>query len=277
MNSSMKISLCGMLFIFQLSCIGYSIYADETADLAEPSAVTGVLSQELPSDKGFHGLLGAGVVGGQRIVGQNDTFVLPFPIVFLTYSDWAYWSFVSGGVWALQSPDHSMKLGVGIKLRPGWSPGDDPLLSGMEDRRTSLDGSINAQWRTGIVNIGASYYHDLLGVSNGDSVMIRVSQSFPVASKLLLTPYASVEWQSERLVNYYYGVHQDEIAFDRQAYQGRDTVNVRVGLWGSYWFTRTWTLLGGINVTYLGDGISDSPIVLNRYVTFGFLGVGWRF
>jgi MipA family protein len=277
MSSVTKLSLCGMLCLFLLLCVSNLVYADETADLVEPSAVTGVLVQEQPATEGFHGLLGAAVIGGQRIVGQKNTFVLPLPIIFLTYSDWAYWSFVSGGVWAFQSHDHSMKIGVGIRLHPGWSPGDDPLLSGMDDRRTSLDGSINVQWRTRIVNIGASYYHDLLAVNEGDSAMIRISKSLPVASKILLTPYANFEWQSGRLVNYYYGVHQNEIAFNRPAYEGRNMVTVRAGLWTSYWFTHSWSLAGGFNITRLGDGISDSPIVLNRYIKFGFLGIARRF
>ena len=273
----MQIPMYGLLSVFLLLHSAERAHADETADFAEPTAVTGTLAQELPEAKGLHGLLGAGVIGGMRIVGEKNEYVLPVPLVFLTYSDWAYWNFLSGGVWPVQSPDHSMRLGIGIKVRPGWRPGDDALLSGMSDRRTSIDGAVNALWKTPFVTVSASYYHDILGVYDGDSAMLRVSRSIQAGPRAVLIPALSVEWQSNRLVNYYYGVSDAEATTSRPAYQGHDTVNVRAGLFASYGITRSWSLLGGCNVTRLGDGVSDSPIVLNRYVTFGFLGAGWRF
>jgi outer membrane protein len=266
-----------VLVLFLLSMF-LPAYADESYDVTEPSTTPSISDQSQQETKGLHGMLGAGVFAGERTVGHRHIYVFPFPFVSLRYSDWAYWYLGRGGVWFLQSPDRSLKLGVGLGFRSGWeADDDDSLLRGMSDRRMSIDGSINAVWRTRFVTIGISYFHDILGVSDGDGALIRISHILPVGQKFSLTPFAGVEWQSNRLVNYYYGVRPEEAASNRSAYRGRDTVNLRAGLWAAYRLSQSWSLIGGAHVTRLGDGISDSPIVLDRYHAFTFFGAAWRF
>ncbi len=137
--------------------------ADTAADLTEQYTDVGAASQ-LTRLAGFHGLIGAGLFNGERIIGEPQRRTTLLPIVIMTYEDWAYWSIGGGGIWLFQDQDHSMKLGIGVKVHPGYRPDDDPDLAGIERRKASLDGSVNGIWRTPFVSVGISYYHDILDV-----------------------------------------------------------------------------------------------------------------
>lgn len=271
------IIMSGLMSMLLLLSFCVAAYADEEQDVTEVNAEAGLPVREQPAGAGFHGILGAGLFAHERIIGDAGYRALPFPFIFVTYSDWAYWSFAGGGVWLLQSQDHTMKFGVGVKPHSGWSHEDDPILANMSDRRYSIDGSINAQWRTPVVSIGVNYYHDILNVSNGQAVTLRMQRNFWINQKTRVTPSIVVEWENAKLVNYYYGVRSGEATPSRPAYVGRDAVNVGAGLMASYQLSRSWSLLGMVYAKRLGNGITNSPIVSRDYSAFAGFGACWNF
>jgi outer membrane protein len=263
--------LCALLL-----CHSYPLMADQVSDLTEVYTASGVPGQDRAPPPGFHGVLGAGLFNFKKIVGDADRKTVALPIVALTYGDQAYWSLGGGGVW-LSSTDRSLRLGVGVKLHAGWKQNGDALLVGMEDRDASLDGSVNLMWRLPAVNIGLNYYHDLLDVSDGSSVTLRLSRNLWLDPRLRVTPSAGLAWQSAELVDYYYGVRAGEALPSRHAYEGRGTVNVSLGVTAAYLMSREWSLLGGLHITHLGNGIADSPIVPDPSTSLLFFGAGWHF
>jgi outer membrane protein len=276
----LKTLMCCMLLFGVLLGVCSTVYADAAADLTEVYTATGAPGEEkAPPSGGFHGFLGAALVNGENIIGYDSGRKTGLaPIIFLRYSnDWLYWSIAGGGVWLAQSDDRSVKFGIGIKLHPGWRPHDDPVLAGMANRKSSVDGSVNFLWKTSVVNVGINYYHDIGNVSNGDSATLRFSRTVLTIEKFRLTASIAGEWQDARLVDYYYGVRPDEVTPTRPVYVGRDTVNVGAGLAGAYPLSKSWALMGGVNTTYRGNGITDSPIVTQRVSTFVYFGAGWRF
>lgn len=252
-------------------------YADTATPLTEVYIDTGVPAEEQPAPTGFHGILGAGLFNGERIIGDAHRRTILLPIVLMTYEDLAYWSIGGGGVWLYHSDDRSLKFGAGLKLHPGYRPDDDPELTGMEKRKSSIDGYLNALWQTPVVNIGVTYYRDVGRVSRGDAATIRISHNFQITPDFMLTPSAGLEWESTRLVNYYYGVRASEALPDRPAYAGHESVNYGAGMTGAYRISRTWCLLAGLYATHLSDSISDSPIVARRHTKVAYLGAGWIF
>ena len=272
------IFLGGLLGLLLFSSICSPVFADPAEDFTEITAAPSISDQSLASTKGFHGIVGGGLAMGETVVGHRQLYVFPLPFIYMRYSDWAYWSLDRGGVWLLQNPDRTLKLGIGLGVRfERRSNDDDSLLQGMADRHMSLDGSINAEWRNRIANVRIRYFHDLLNVSGGDGADIYISHMFFVSQKVSLTPFVGAEWLSGRMVDYYYGVRPEEATPTRPAYRGHDTINLRTGLWVTYKLSQSWSLMSGIHVRRAGDAIADSPIVLDRYRFFTFIGVGWRF
>ncbi len=250
---------------------------DTASDLIEDHTSAGVPDVETDATSRFHGILGGGLLNFTKIVGDSDSRNLPLPLIVITYDDWLYWSFIGGGLWLLQSSDRLAKMGVGIKIHPGWKNDNDQILVGMADRKTSLDGYLNALLKTPVANITASLYQDIGNVSRGMSATIRFSHNFWVSPRFRLTPSAGAEWQSDKNVNYYYGVRPSEATIDRPAYEGTDTTNLGAGLGVNYRVGRNGSLLGNINATRLGSGITNSPIVNRDVSTFFFIGAGLNF
>ncbi|HEX9020416.1 MAG TPA: MipA/OmpV family protein, partial [Nitrospirota bacterium] len=225
------------LFAFQPA------YADTTTALTEVYTDTGVpASREGQPPEGLHGIIGAGVFNGERILGDARRRSVLLPIILMTYQDRAYWSIGGGGFWLYHSDDRSLKLGAGLKLHPGYRPDGDQELAGMEKRRSSIDGYLNAVWQNPVVDFGITYYRDIGRVSRGDAATIRVSHNFQITPDIRLTPSVGLEWESAKLVNYYYGVKPSEAQPGRPAYTGRKTINYGVGMTGAYRLSRSWCL-----------------------------------
>jgi MipA family protein len=252
-------------------------YADMAATLTEIYTYSGVPEREQAAPSHFRGFLGPGEFHGERIVGDARSRTVLLPIVLFNYRDLAYWNIAGGGMWLYHSADRSFKAGAGVKVRPGYRPDDNADLIGMETRRTSLDGYLNALWQTPVVNIGLAYYQDIGDVTNGGMLTIRLLRNFKITPDFRLTLNAGLEWERSKIVNYYYGVRPEEAQPDRPSYVGHDSVNYGAGVTGAYLIGRSWSLLAGVHATHLSDGTADSPIVPKRHTTITFFGAGWTF
>jgi outer membrane protein len=253
------------------------VFAETAGDLTEIYIDTGAPTPDQEKPSGFHGILGAGLFSGQRIIGDDGVRTVPLPVIFMMYKDIAYWNLGGGGAWLLNADDRSLRFGAGIRVQRGWSTDDDPELEGMERRKGSIDGYVNGVWRTPFADIGARYYRDLGNVSRSDAASLRFSRNFKITDDFRLTPSIGAAWQDSKRVDYYYGVRPQEALPFRPAYAGRDTIDLDAGVGGAYLLPDSWSLLGGVFATRFGDGIVDSPIVARRYAALVYFGAGWRF
>ena len=266
-----------ILFTLTLLCAWRPASADNAAALTEVYGDNGLPEWGRPGPQGLHGLLGEAWVRGDRIGGDPRLRAAFLPVVLMSWDDRAYWSLTGGGVWLLHFVEIPVRIGAGVKVRPGYSPEGNLDLTGMQKRKTSVDGYVNALWKMELVNIGVTYYHDIGKVTRGDAVTIRLSHHIPVTPKFTLTPRLGVEYESTRLVSYYYGVTPEEALPDRPEYIGHHAVNYGAGAAAVYRFSASWSLIGGFFATHLGNGISDSPVVPQRHTKVAFFGLGWTF
>ena len=270
----MKASIAIILFFILSS----PVFAQQK-DPAETYADTGISAAEegIGKPSGFHGVLGAGFFTAKRIFGDNHRLITVGPVILMRYEDIAYWSLNGGGVWLAQTADYSLRFGAGARAHEGWSAGFDPYRAGMADRKGTIDGYLNAVWRTSLATFGVHYYHDILHGNRGDAASIRVSKKLDLGNDLRLIPSIGAEWQSGEQVDYYYGVRPEEELPARPAYIGTSAVNTNLGIAGLYRLSSSWSLLGGAFMTRYDKSIFDSPIVTRRYAAVLFLGAGWRF
>ncbi len=272
---SLKILLGGMM-IWMLPVCSMA-QAGARASLMEVYTDERLLGLEQSTLSHFHGFIGGGMDNNEGIIGdaRRETFFGPFFIV--KYDDWAYLGLGGGGLWLFHFPEYELKLGTSINVHPGG-----PLLLGMDKRRSSLDGSIDASWQTPMANFQLSYNRDIGKASHGDSASLGISHIFLFNQVLfnqefIVVPGVTVEWENTRLVDYYYGVRPEEATTDRPAYVGRETAMVGANLMGIYRINRSWALWGDIHTKHFGAGIVDSPIVTRRNTTGGFVLAVWIF
>lgn len=262
-------------FIATWPLLVYSVHAQDEA--TELNQIYGDILTEERTDQpsAWHGFLGAAAVATEQALGDKRGFFAP--LVAVTYADIFYWQIARGGVWIFKSKDRRIRSGLVVKPRRGFKPDDYAGLAGMEVRTTSVEVGVNGVWVSRPVTVSAAYYTDVSNKSDGDSANLGLSHPIRVGNRWRITPSIGAEWLSTDLINYYYGVKFNEITAIRPAYQGQDSINLRLSMALHYGLTRDWVLFGGVNYTQLGSGITTSPLVINDHVTTLHFGSGWIF
>ncbi|MBA57505.1 MAG: hypothetical protein CMK89_23895 [Pseudomonadales bacterium] len=96
-------------------------------------------------------------------------------------------------------------------------------------------------------------------------------------SRLTLSPYLSLIYQSQELVDYYYGVDAHESRVDLPEYEADATSFVRVGLNSSYRLWDNWYLFANLSWEDLANEVSDSPLVDEDQIYATFVGFHYNF
>lgn len=158
----------------------------------------------------------------------------------------------------------------------GYDTADSPYLAGMKDRSNTLDGGISFDWR----GFSLSYTHDLLAKHKGDEIAFSYAKGFGVGKAEVMLG-AGVTWQSEKLNQYYYGVTPSEASslivngkvFNRTAYKTEDAISPKINMLVKYPVFDSWALIGGAEVNFLPEEITDSPIIENKNAWGVFAGI----
>jgi len=114
----------------------------------------------------------------------------------------------------------------------GYDDDDSDELSGMEDRDYSLDVGVQFHWKfqdlEGL-SLSTSFAGDALGENEGLEATAELAY-FMDFKPLFIKPSIGVQWQSENMVDYYYGVMSSEVTASRGQYSPDSAVNGKVGL-----------------------------------------------
>lgn len=186
----------------------------------------------------------------------------------------AYLRGLRGG-WRLRDTD-SHELAIFAQARTdGYDPKDSAFLAGMAERKFSLDLGVASAWtidKVGVVEAALSA--DALDRSGGYEAALSWNGLFR-AGGFTFIPGASVRWQSEDLVDYYYGVRAGEALPGRPAYRGEAAVIPDVSLLVQRRLGPRWTLFARASHPWLPSEVSNSPIVGDDNPTSVFIGLGW--
>jgi outer membrane protein len=159
----------------------------------------------------------------------------------------------------------------------GYETDDAWVFEGMDDRDGGIWAGAKAEWRTGLVNLGVDWTHDVFGNSKGQRLTLQLDRSWRLGEHLVLTPRIGAIWHDRRYVDYYYGVEADEVRTRRPAYQGESGVSPEVGLRGLYRFNKHHAMMLDIQATGLPAEIKDSPLVDRSTDNRVFLGYMYLF
>ena len=142
----------------------------------------------------------------------------------------------------------------------GYSADDDDFFIGMKDRDLTLDLGFALEYELGPVDIGFSMAADVLGKHEGHQAGLTFGHSFKFESAML-TPFIGVEYESEELVDYYYGVRKEEATATRAFYQADAATQAVAGLKGMWWSGPHHRVIFRLEYSTLDNSIKDSPLV----------------
>jgi outer membrane protein len=233
-------------------------------------------------------LLGPSIVVLEKPYAGKDAEVFPYPAAVFVY-DRFYFAIDTAG-YRLLANQRTATPAPGTTLlyldaiarwrSDGYDSDDSDELDGMHNRHKTVDvgGEFGVAGDWGSVT--TSLVTDALGQHNGHEFRAIYGKRFENAfdiKDLRITPSAGIAWQSHNLVNYYYGVRDDEARDDRPAFKPGEAVNWLTGLDSTYQLNDKWTLLAGITIYWLDDEIRESPIVNKDYAISLIAGVMYKF
>lgn len=218
--------------------------------------------------------LGLGVAAQEQPQTGVDTqvVVLPFP----SYEGERLSVGFGNIAYALTTTDR-FRVAVEGQLRfDGYDPDDSDELAGMRERDFTLDAgfSVTSGGDWGVASLKAMA--DALGVHEGYE--ISATYAYPLTfERLTVVPSIGAHWLSSDLVDYYYGVRNDEATAARPAYSGKAVFNTSASLTAVYELSDSWEIIGGGQYTHLGDEITDSPIIERDREVILYSGIVYRF
>lgn len=169
---------------------------------------------------------------------------------------------------------------IGEGRGDGYDSDDADILEGMDDRDMTLDAGAYMAWKYQGWDVKATWIHDVGGKhegweARGELGYTHVSDS----GNWVIRPSTSLVYQSEDLVDYYFGVQNDEAIPDfREAYSADSELIYR------FQATAAWNP-GGSNIQLIfggrfdlqGDEFDNSPITDDEKFWMGFFALGYRF
>jgi outer membrane protein len=160
----------------------------------------------------------------------------------------------------------------------GYKSDDSVALNGMEDRQRSMDAGLKVDyvlpWYQ--LTLSGKVLTDVLSRSHGTAYGLFVHRAVKGdIFRLLLS--AGVRYQDKSLVDYYYGVRNNEVRADRPAYAPRGDVDPFADAVFTFGISKRLIVVTMLGVEFLGSETRKSPIVDENYVLSAAAGLTYRF
>lgn len=170
------------------------------------------------------------------------------------------------------------RLALQGELRLGaYEEADSPYLAGMGDRDTTfMLGLAVTGDLPGNLRLSGSLGQDLFDRSGGQIASLSLSRGFQWGNARL-SPSVGLNWLSDDLAHYEFGVPASAATERRPAYSPGSALNPELGLSVFYEITTGWQLIGNIGVEQLDTSLTDSPLVDEERLVKGFLALGYTF
>jgi outer membrane protein len=224
------------------------------------------------------------VVGGGVYIRETayegiDAQVFPIPVL-----KWRNEKFFVDGLKGgyILYEENNVRLDVVLAPRlMGYDADDSNALAGMENRNTSFDAGMQLIYvipELKDLNVTVAFLSDVINEYKGQEGEIRISKKFE-GSFYQLIPALSAVWQSNDLVDYYYGVRTNETRASRPEYEGDSTFNYVASLGFNMGLShdRDIFLVTRLDATILGEEIKKSPIVKKNVTLGGLVSVVFKF
>ena len=196
--------------------------------------------------------------------------------LYLYEGKWLFAYGTSGGLHAFKNDHVSFDLILRYRFDK-LDPNDNEQLNGLNERDQTLEGGLSASWFGRFGELNAEYVWDAQNNHNGNEFDLSYRYPFQWGN-FTFTPFASLIWQDEDLVNYYFGISEEESANTGiDAYDAGSATNFAYGINTSYQLTDHIFMFANIGSMAFDTAIRNSPIVEEDFSTAVYFGAGYLF
>lgn len=206
--------------------------------------------------------------------GHDDSF-LPIPLLNIE-GERFYLHGPDLGVHLLKSDHQSLSFGLAYSgLSFDGDDTDDARLKKLESRDPSADAYLHYALRGDYGRAGLRLFHDILGKSGGAAA--EAYYKYPISLEAVnITPGAGLRWDSEDVLDYYYGVSANEARRSGlNEYTAEAGLSPFVSLEMSWQFTERWGVIAAQRLQFLSREAEDSPMVDSGQVFSSMVGLNY--
>jgi len=149
---------------------------------------------------------------------------------------------------------------LGKAQRGGFEKDNYSEMTGLKDRKESFN--VGARVHYGNFRLDATT--DASSKHKGHEVSVHYGeakhQPWTGKREVKVSPIAGVVWQSDEVVDYYYGVDASETTSSRSAFTGKSTLTPYIGMQANANLSRSVSLNASVAYHHVPDEITDSPI-----------------
>ncbi|MDO6824931.1 MipA/OmpV family protein [Marinobacter sp. 1_MG-2023] len=173
--------------------------------------------------------------------------------------------------------DDSFRVDAVVQYRfDRLEPETSDFYRTVEKRSQTLEGGLALNRLWGTHEFSVNLLNDIQGHHNGYVTDLTYRQLLDY-DRLRITPYISLIYQSEELVDYYYGVSAGESRSDLPDYHPEAVYLTRLGLNSSYRVFEGWHVFANLSWEQLDKEIRNSPLVDEDQIYMAFLGFHYEF
>ena len=146
----------------------------------------------------------------------------------------------------------------------------------LQDRNWAVNAGARYHYYTQDGELSFAYETDISGVHQGNKAVISY-EHFWFGDDWQLSLRPSLQWKSDKLVNYYYGVSNQDFPDNDIRYVAKGGIQPSLSLVFTKRFNEDWHWVANLSYQKLHSSMIESPIVDKNSVSNVFVGLGYRF
>lgn len=127
----------------------------------------------------------------------------------------------------------------------------------------------NTQWQISVLN-------DISNTYNGQQLDLKYRINWQVSQWNISTTFSAL-WKSSKLLDYYYGLNEQDNVEKSQLYSAPSGWFPSVAVLARRPISENWQWILRTSYQHLPSAMSDSPLVERNYVASAFIGAAYRF
>lgn len=149
-------------------------------------------------------------------------------------------------------------------------------LDDLDDRKMAVFGGLEYNYFRGKWQTNLQALSDISGVHDGSEIRLSVARYFQRGENLY-TLAAGLAWQSEALLDYYYGVDAGELSPAHPGFEVDAGISSFVKISWQKKLSEKWSFLSALHYRKMDSSLVASPLVETDGIATAFTGVSYHF